>query len=237
MSKGEIVVTVDADCMLDARALHWMAWHFTNFPRVGALTGNPRVRNRTTLLAQIQTAEYARVIGLIKRTQRVLGKVLTVSGVIAAWRRQALLDVGLWSNDMITDDIDMTWKMEKRFWDVRYETKAIGWMLVPETFWGLWRQRCRWAQGGVEVIRRHRNVWSDWRQRRIWPLYIDYVLSIIWAHIFLICMLFWGYGQLSGDWFFIAQLGNPVALWNGSIIAGGVYAAICRQPAGGQQIR
>ena len=95
MSKGELVVTVDADCMLDARALHWMAWHFTNFPRVGALTGNPRVRNRTTLLAQIQTAEYARVIGLIKRTQRVLGKVLTVSGVIAAWRRQALLDVGL----------------------------------------------------------------------------------------------------------------------------------------------
>ena len=114
---------------------------------------------------------------------------------------------------MITDDIDMTWKMEKRFWDVRYETKAIGWMLVPETLWGLWRQR------------------------RIWPLYIDYVLSIIWAHVFLICMLFWGYGQLSGDWFFIAQLGNPVALWNGSIIAGGVYAAICRQPAGGQQIR
>ena len=219
MSKGEIIVTVDADCMLDARALHWMAWHFINFPRVGALTGNPRVRNRTTLLAQIQTAEYASVIGLIKRTQRVLGKVLTVSGVIAAWRRQALLDVGLWSNDMITDDIDMTWKMEKRFWDVRYETKAIGWMLVPETFWGLWRQRCRWAQGGVEVIRRHRNVWTDWRQRRIWPLYIDYVLSIIWAHIFLICMLFWSYGQLSGDWFFIAQLGNPVALWNGSIIA------------------
>lgn len=195
MSKGEIIVTVDADCMLDARALHWMAWHFINFPRVGALTGNPRVRNRTTLLAQIQTAEYASVIGLIKRTQRVLGKVLTVSGVIAAWRRQALLDVGLWSNDMITDDIDMTWKMEKRFWDVRYETKAIGWMLVPETLWGLWRQR------------------------RIWPLYIDYVLSIIWAHIFLLCMIFWSYGWLSGDWFLIAQLGNPVALWNGSVIA------------------
>ena len=120
---------------------------------------------------------------------------------------------------MITDDIDMTWKMEKRFWDVRYETKAIGWMLVPETLWGLWRQRCRWAQGGVEVIRRHRNVWSDWRQRRIWPLYIDYVLSIIWAHIFLLCMIFWSYGWLSGDWFLIAQLGNPVALWNGSVIA------------------
>ena len=219
MSKGEVIVTVDADCMLDPHSLHWMAWHFVTFPRVGALTGNPRVRNRTTLLAQIQTAEYASVIGLIKRTHRVLGKVMTVSGVIAAWRRQALLDVGLWSKDMITDDIDMTWKMEKRFWDVRYETKAIGWILVPETLSGLWKQRCRWAQGGVEVIRRHRNVWTDWRQRRIWPLYIDYVTSILWAHVFLISMFFWLYGQLSGDWFLMAQLGNPITLWNGSIIA------------------
>lgn len=219
MSRGDIIVTIDADCLLDKHALHWMAWHFVSFPRVGAVTGNPRVRNRTSLLAQIQTAEYSSVIGLIKRTQRVLGKVLTVSGVVAAFRRQALLDVGLWSKDMITDDIDITWKMEKRFWDIRYETKAIGWILVPETLSGLWRQRCRWSQGGVEVLRRHRGVWTDLRQRRIWPLYIDYILSVGWAHIFLITMFFWLYGYISGDWFFIASLGNPIVHWNGAVIA------------------
>ncbi len=219
MSRGEIVVTIDADCLLDYHALHWIAWHFVTFPRVGAVTGNPRVRNRTSLLAQIQTAEYSSVIGLIKRTQRLLGKVLTVSGVIAGWRREALIDVGLWSSDMVTDDIDMTWKMEKRFWDVRYETRALGWMLVPETLTGLWRQRCRWSQGGVEVLRRHADVWKDWRQRRIWPLYLDYILSISWAYLFLLSMLFWAYCFLTGNWHAIAQLGNPIVQWNGSVIA------------------
>ena len=177
-SRGEIIVTIDADCIIDQQTLYWIAWNFNNSPRAGAVTGNPHVRNRTTLLAQIQAAEYTSVIGLIKRAQRVLGKLLTVSGVIAAFRREALIDVGLWSQDMITEDIDITWKLEKRFWDVRYETNAVGWILVPETFKGLWKQRLRWAQGGIEALRRHWRVWLDWRQRRIWPVYIDYILAI-----------------------------------------------------------
>ena len=112
MSHGEIIVTLDADSMLDEHAIEWAIWHFNNFPRVGAVTGNPKVRNRTSLLAKIQTAEYASVIGLIKRTQRIIGKVMTVSGVVAAWRRTAIINAGMWSNTAITDDIEMTWKME-----------------------------------------------------------------------------------------------------------------------------
>ena len=112
-AKNELLLTIDADALLDPQALKWMAWHFARGPRVGAVTGNPRVLNRTTLLAKIQTGEYSTIIGLIKRTQRIMGKVLTVSGVIAAFRRQALLSVGFWDTDMVTEDIDSTWKLEK----------------------------------------------------------------------------------------------------------------------------
>ncbi len=213
MSKGEIILTIDADCLIEKPALYWMAWHFITFPRVGAVTGNPHVRNRTSLLAQLQTAEYTSVIGLIKRTQRVLGKVLTISGVLGAFRREAIIDVGLWSFDMFTEDIDVTWKLEKRFWDVRYEANAVGWILVPETIGGLWKQRLRWAQGGVEAVRRHRDVWYDWRQRRIWPVYLDYVLGIVWSYAFLLSMILWTIGHWMG------LHGNPFASWNGSVIA------------------
>lgn len=192
MSHGEIIVTLDADSMLDERAIEWAVWHFITFPRVGAVTGNPRVRNRSTLLAKIQTAEYSSVIGLIKRAQRLMGKVMTVSGVVAAWRRSAIIHVGLWDTVAITDDIEMTWKMETHFWDIRYEPNMICWMLVPESIRGLWKQRKRWAQGGIEVIRRHYRVWTDWRQRRIWPIYIDYLLGAFWAYAFCLCLLIWG---------------------------------------------
>jgi biofilm PGA synthesis N-glycosyltransferase PgaC len=188
---GEIIVSIDADAYLDEHAIRWMVWHFITGPRVGAVTGNPRVRNRTSLLAKIQVGEYSSVIGMIKRTQRILGKVLTVSGVVVAFRRRALFEIGLWDFDMITDDINITWKLEKKFWDIRYEPNALCWILVPETLGGLWKQRVRWAQGGIEVIRRHTDIWTDWRQRRLWPIYIEYVVSVLWSFTYVVFGIMW----------------------------------------------
>ena len=224
MSHGEIIVTLDADSMLDEHAIEWAVWHFNNFPRVGAVTGNPKVRNRTSLLAKIQTAEYASVIGLIKRTQRIIGKVMTVSGVVAAWRRTAIINAGMWSNTAITDDIEMTWKMETKFWDIRYEPNMVCWMLVPETLKGIWVQRKRWAQGGVEVIRTHIDVWCHYKERRIWPIYLDYFLGIFWAYSFVICGILW-FARLLFDFTgssyaaMLPDLGNPLISWKGSLIS------------------
>ena len=177
------------------------------------------MRNRTSLLAKIQTAEYASVIGLIKRTQRLLGKVMTISGVIAAFRKRALLDAGLWDTDMITEDISISWKIERRFWAIHYELNAVGWILVPETLRGFWRQRTRWAQGGVEVLRRQRDLFRDWRTRRLWPLYLDYALGVAWAFAFFIMTLTW----IAAKTFDLdvppALAASPFPAWNGSVAA------------------
>ena len=116
VSKGEVLVGVDADSYLEKDALLYMVPHFTNTnsgERVGAVTGNPRVRNRSSLLSKIQLCEYASIISLTKRTQRILGKVMTVSGVCVAYRKRALLDCHLWDRDLLTEDVAITWKLEK----------------------------------------------------------------------------------------------------------------------------
>jgi len=183
-ARAEYLVCIDADAILDKKAVKYFIWHFLKFPRVGAITGNPRVRNRTSLLGKIQVGEFSSIVGMIKRTQRVLGKIFTVSGVVAAFRKRALLSVGFWSNDMVTEDIDVSWKLQLRFWNIHYEPRALCWILMPETFQGFWRQRLRWAQGGSEVLKKYRKAILDWRQRRIWPIYLEYCLSIFWAYAF-----------------------------------------------------
>jgi poly-beta-1,6-N-acetyl-D-glucosamine synthase len=190
-SKGGFVLTIDADCILDPKALHWMAWHLLQFPRVGAVTGNPRVWNRTTLLGKIQVGEYSSIIGMIKRTQRIIGKVLTVSGVIAAYRKSALLDCGMFDTDTVTEDIDITWKLQAKFWDIRYEPRALCWVLVPETLRGLWHQRVRWSQGGIEVLKKHVNLFFHWHWRRLWPVYFEYCLGVLWAYSCFFMLLTW----------------------------------------------
>ncbi|MCK5083387.1 MAG: poly-beta-1,6 N-acetyl-D-glucosamine synthase [Candidatus Omnitrophica bacterium] len=188
-AKAEYLVCIDADALLDVKAIKYFMWHFLRFSRVGAITGNPRVRNRTSIIGKIQVGEFSSIVGMIKRTQRIIGKVYTVSGVIAAFRKSALMSVGFWSNDMVTEDIDISWKLQLKFWDIRYEPRALCWILMPETIRGLWRQRLRWAQGGNEVLRKYGRSMFDWTQRRIWPIYIEYVVSIIWAYLFALTIV------------------------------------------------
>ena len=217
VSKGHFLVTIDADCMLDKEALNWFAWHLLSYPRVGAITGNPRVWNRTSLLAKIQVGEYSSIIGLIKRTQRIVGKILTVSGVIAAYRKSAMLDCGFFDADTVTEDIDITWKLQKQFWDVRYEPRALCWILVPETMKGLWRQRVRWAQGGLQVLIKHAGIWLDIRYRRFWPIYIEYALGMIWALSLFIVTIIWlilvAVKTICGSYFILKYCAPALCHW------------------------
>lgn len=194
-AQGEFLVCVDGDALLDEYATHWMVSHMVGSPRVGAVTGNPRIRNRSTLLGKLQVGEFSSIIGLIKRAQRVYGRVFTVSGVIACFRRSAIHDVGYWNTDMVTEDIDISWRLQMRHWDIRYEPNALCWILMPETLRGLWKQRLRWAQGGVEVILRYTRGLLAWRKRRMWPVALEYALSLTWAYAVTGIMTLWLLGK------------------------------------------
>lgn len=193
-ARSEYLVCIDGDALLDEYATHWLVSHLLAGPRVGAVTGNPRIRNRSTLLGRLQVGEFSSIIGMIKRAQRVYGRIFTVSGVISAFRRTALHRIGYWSEDMVTEDIDISWRLQMDHWDIRYEPNALCFILMPETLKGLWRQRLRWACGGVEVILRHSKGLASWKNRRMWGVVSEYTLSVIWAYTMLLIFILWGLG-------------------------------------------
>ncbi len=196
VAQHEFLICIDGDVILDPWAVRWMVWHLQRSPRVGAVTGNPRIRNRSTLLGKVQVGEFSSIIGLIKRAQRIYGRVFTISGAVAAFRRSALQQVGYWDTDMVTEDIDISWKLQLNFWDIRYEPHAICWLLMPETFRGLWKQRLRWAQGGVEVfIKNFGRIW-DWKRRRMIMVFVEYITSVFWAYSMITITLLWAIGKV-----------------------------------------
>jgi len=216
-SKGEYLVCIDADALLDKDAIKRFLWHFQTSPRVGAITGNPKVRNRTTILAKIQVGEYSTIIGMIKRAQRILGKIYTVSGVVVAFRKKALLRVGFWSNNMVTEDIDISWKLQLDHWDIRYEPRVLCWILVPETLKGLWRQRLRWSQGGSEVLLKYAPFMFKWKNRRIWPIFFEYMTSIIWCYCMFMTLVIWLMGffiDMPPEW----ALNSIIPGWTGILL-------------------
>lgn len=182
LARHDYFLCIDGDSLVDPHCLKWMMRHMLSSPRVAAVTGNPRIRTRSTLLGRIQVGEFSSIIGLIKRAQRTYGKVFTVSGVMVCFRRSALHDVGYWNPLALTEDIDVSWRLEVRHWDVRFEPNALCWILMPETLRGLWRQRLRWAMGGTQVLFAQRGVFARWRDRRLWPIYLEYFVSVTWAY-------------------------------------------------------
>jgi poly-beta-1,6-N-acetyl-D-glucosamine synthase len=191
VAQGEVIVVVDADARLRPDALRAIAAHFVRLPRVGAVTGNPRVRNRSTLLSDLQALEFTAIVSVLRRAQTVWGRIMTVSGVISAFRASALDDVGGFDPSMATEDIELSWRLQRRFYDIRYEPRALIDMAVPTTFSGLWHQRRRWASGLAQVLRRHGDVLLHWRNRRHWPVAVEAICSVAWAHLFVLMCAFW----------------------------------------------
>lgn len=217
MTSNEYLICIDGDALLDLHAAAWLMRHFIGGPRVGAVTGNPRVRTRSTLLGRIQVGEFSSIIGLIKRAQRVYGRIFTVSGVVSAFRKSALHQAGYWSPDMLTEDIDVSWNLQLNHWDVRFEPNALCWVLMPETVRGLWRQRLRWAKGGAQVLIKNFGGLRHWRERRMWPVYAEYISSIFWAYSMVLVLALWALGKLVE---LPASLYVPTLLpgWNGVVI-------------------
>lgn len=190
LADGKYLICIDGDALLEPNAVAWLASRLQMRPQVGGVTGNPRIRNRRTLLGKLQVGEFTTIIGLIKRTQMNYGKIFTMAGVIAAFRKRALHDVGYWSPNMVTDDIDVTWKLQRAGWYVLYEPTAICWILMPETLRGLWNQRLRWAQGSAETAMKYGFSFFTKQGRRMLPILIEYGMSIIWAHCVLVTIAF-----------------------------------------------
>ncbi|MDD5036462.1 MAG: poly-beta-1,6-N-acetyl-D-glucosamine synthase [Methylococcaceae bacterium] len=196
LTQNQFLVCIDGDALLAPEAVAWMMRHFLSHPQVGAVTGNPRIRTRSTLLGKIQVGEFSAIVGMIKRAQRVYGRMFTVSGVIAAFRKSALHGVNYWSNDMVTEDIDISWKLQLNGWEIRFEPNALCWVLMPETLKGLWKQRLRWSQGGAEVLMRYAGKVLKWSSHRMWPIWLECLVSILWSYLMVFGLLIWSFSQV-----------------------------------------
>ena len=189
VAQGEILVCIDGDAILHPDCVTWLVRRFSNRPRLGAVTGNPRIRNRSSLLGLLQVGEFSATIGLIKRTQRLYGRVFTVSGVVVAFRLSALHDVGWWTDDNLTEDVDVTWKLQRRRWTVHFEPNALCYILMPETLRGLWKQRLRWACGGAQTFLRYAPDFLHWKGRRMWGVLAEYAISVFWCYAMILTLV------------------------------------------------
>jgi cellulose synthase/poly-beta-1,6-N-acetylglucosamine synthase-like glycosyltransferase len=156
-AKGDIVLIVDADTLIERNSLHRMIRPLSD-PSVGAVSGNVRVANKQNLLTQLQAYEYLVAMEMGRRFQSHVGTLLIIPGAFGAFRKRLLQETGVYDVDTITEDFDVTIKIHKMKRKVHFVSEAIAWTFVPTT-WRAWvRQRERWTRGQLQTLLKHRNL-------------------------------------------------------------------------------
>jgi len=186
ISRFPILICIDGDARIDRDAPAWLVSRFIADSNLGAATGNPRVRNRNSILTRLQLGEFSTIVGIIKRAQMQLGCLFTVSGVIAAFRKSAVEEVDYWTQDALTEDIDITWKIQRAGWAACFEPRALAWILTPSTLRGLWRQRLRWSMGGAQVMLRNVGVLGRSSRIGLRLLMLEMMVSVAWCYLLAI---------------------------------------------------
>ncbi|MDB5679932.1 glycosyltransferase family 2 protein [Sphingomonas bacterium] len=168
----EIVITVDADTLLEPGAIAAMRAAFAAEPELVAATGvirpmcGPSLSGR--LFEWFQTYEYVRNF-LSRHAWEQLNGLLLVSGAFAAFRTKAVVEVGGFDPDCLVEDYELIHRLHRfahdsgRDWRVRVIGGALASTDAPATLPAFLRQRRRWFGGFLQTQHWNRDMVGNGR--------------------------------------------------------------------------
>lgn len=191
---GEILISVDSDSTFDRDAIRWLVQYLRD-PSVGAVSGNVKVRNRSSSLATwLQAAEYVVSIGTARRVMSYLGWLHVISGAFGAYRREDLIAVGGWDPEL-GEDADATVKVRKRLKKIAFAPEAVCLTDAPERWGVLWRQRLRWDKSSYRIpFRKHTDLLKPWVHG--WSNWSTIAVEAWYSMVFNFTFLFWFFYEL-----------------------------------------
>ncbi|HVS77990.1 MAG TPA: glycosyltransferase, partial [Steroidobacteraceae bacterium] len=172
-ARGEILVTIDSDSVIERDALLALAGPFRD-TRVGAVAGKVLVYNRAHgVIPRMLHVRFLLSFDLLRASESVYRNVYCCPGALTAYRAGAVRQVlerwkgqeFLGSRCTFGEDRAMTNYLLDQGYDSLYQRTAVVHTVVPEAYGKLCKMLLRWNRSYVrEEIRFARIVW-----KRPWP--------------------------------------------------------------------
>lgn len=168
-ARSDIVITLDADSMLEAQSLKYVNQYFYD-PEVIALGGTVKIvqgaekkdgqiQERFTgkSIIKSQVISYIQGFYVRKLTQSVLNSIVVISGAFGAFYKDLLVNVGGFRST-VGEDIDITLKIHeyikanKLSKKLVYAPEAVCYTECPENMPNFYKQRIRWQKAFVDCV-------------------------------------------------------------------------------------
>jgi cellulose synthase/poly-beta-1,6-N-acetylglucosamine synthase-like glycosyltransferase len=170
---GEIVVTTDADTILDKHFIEEIIKPFSD-SKVAAVGGYVK-SIPYNWLTRCRAYDYAIGQNIHKLAQSYIGFMFVIPGAAGAFRLEAFKSYITFDHDTLTEDLDFTYKLHKRGQTIAYCRSAIVHTQDPSTLSGYVNQMRRWYGGGWQNLRKHWDlaINEPWASLELSLIYIE----------------------------------------------------------------
>jgi hyaluronan synthase len=186
-ARGDIIVTLDSDSVIEPGALLALAGPFRD-ERVGAVAGKVLVYNRYRgLIPRMLHVRYVLSFDFLRCVESVYGNVFCCPGALTALRASAIRPLlERWKTQRFLgarctfgEDRAMTNFVLEAGYDTVYQRSAVVHTTVPETYSKLCKMLIRWDRSYVrEEIRFARIVWTRPLWTRVIALFDRFVTNL-----------------------------------------------------------
>jgi len=141
----ELLASVDADTILDKKALLEIVKYFKN-TEIAAVGGSILIENPSSFVGKAQSVEY-QMNSYIKKMLGFTGGVLVAPGAFSVFRTDAVKKVGGYREGNNQEDLELTFRIQTNHMKVDHCHTAFAFTKGPSTIRSLFRQRVRWSRG------------------------------------------------------------------------------------------
>src|SRR5574341_144877 len=184
-ARGELVMAIDSDVVLEPEAVEQAVAAFLRDPQLMAATAHLIVDHNLLIvaddaghvaldqndmplpmpltpmqkfLAAAQFIEYLQAFRIGRHAEATRGELFTLSGACGIFRREALSAAGYYHARTVSEDTDLTFALHRHGFKVGYLPQVRA-HIAPTISWkALYAQRVRWQRGELEVLATHRDL-------------------------------------------------------------------------------
>ncbi len=193
ISKGDIVVSIDADCIVTDTAIENFVRYFAD-PTIMAAVGNVKIGNTKTVLGVVQSLEFVFSF-YFKKADSLMNTIYIIGGAAGAFRRNIFDVIGNYNPKNITEDIDLSVRIQNAGMKIVYASDSIIYTEGAADIRNLMKQRLRWKRGRFQTFAEFKSMFFSLDKKH------NKILS--WL---ILPLAMFGEVQLSFELYFLAFL-------------------------------
>ena len=174
---GDVFITTDADTVLDYGFVENITKSFNNPNTVAA--GGYVISTKHNWVTACRELDYIIGQNFHKVAQSYINCLFVIPGCAGAFRTEVFKKNITFDHDTLTEDLDFTYKFNKRGFKIHYEKNAKVFTQDPADVKSYINQMRRWYAGGWQNLSKHMSIFN--RSNNALELSLIYVEGFVFA--------------------------------------------------------